>query len=236
MDWYVILLIALLDVFLLVGLTVLVVTLYEKRSSRNQSRVFMKQVEEVHALYQEMRGWRHDYHNHLQLLKSYLAEGEYKKAEAYVEELEGNLRSVRLLSETGNFPVDGILNSKLTIALKKGIHIDYTLHVPKTISVSDLDLCTILGNLLDNAIESAECTKEPFLRLYLGIFQEQFYISCTNSTNEKIRKLDSDYVSKKRGNHGHGLKRIDLAVARNGGFVNRKNEPGVFATEILLPL
>ena len=45
MDWYVILLIALLDVFLLVGLTVLVVTLYEKRSSRNQSRVFMKQVE-----------------------------------------------------------------------------------------------------------------------------------------------------------------------------------------------
>ena len=236
MEWYAVLSIVVLDLFLLVALSCLIVALYEKSVSRNQSKIFLKQVEEVHALYQEMRGWRHDYHNHLQLLKSYLAEGNLQKAEQYIEELEGNLRSIRLLSETGNFPVDGILNSKLTIALKKGIRIDYTLHVPKTISVSDLDLCIILGNLLDNAIESAERTKDPFIRLYLGTFQQQFYISCTNSTMETVRKIDSEYVSKKRGNHGHGLKRIDSAVARNNGFVNRKNEPGVFATEILLPI
>ncbi len=45
-----------------------------------------------------------------------------------------------------------------------------------------------------------------------------------------------EYITTKRGNHGHGLKRINNTVEKYGGFINRKNEPGVFATEIMLPL
>lgn len=48
--------------------------------------------------------------------------------------------------------------------------------------------------------------------------------------------MDSEYISKKRGNHGHGLKRINLVVEKYGGYINRQNEPGVFVTEIMLPL
>lgn len=67
-------------------------------------------------------------------------------------------------------------------------------------------------------------------------FKKQLYLSVTNSTHETIRKLDSDYISKKRGNHGHGLKRIHLVVEKYEGYLNQQNEPGVFVTEILLPL
>ena len=78
--------------------------------------------------------------------------------------------------------------------------------------------------------------EERFLRLYIGVFRKQLYISVTNATGEVIKKLDNEYITAKRGNHGHGLKRIDNTVEKYGGFINRKNEPGVFATEIMLPL
>ena len=48
--------------------------------------------------------------------------------------------------------------------------------------------------------------------------------------------LDSEYITTKRGNHGHGLKRINLVVEKYEGYINRQNEPGVFVTEIMLPL
>ena len=75
-----------------------------------------------------------------------------------------------------------------------------------------------------------------FLRLYINVLKQQLYITITNATAETVRKIDAAYISTKRGNHGHGLKRIDRVVKKYDGYVNRKNEPGVFVTEILLPL
>jgi len=66
--------------------------------------------------------------------------------------------------------------------------------------------------------------------------KEQLYLSVTNSTSEKIRRIDKEYISNKRGNHGHGLRRIDNIVEKYEGYINRKNEPEVFATEVMLPL
>ena len=53
---------------------------------------------------------------------------------------------------------------------------------------------------------------------------------------DTVLKLDSEYITTKRGNHGHGLKRINLVVEKYEGYINRQNEPGVFVTEIMLPL
>lgn len=111
--------------------------------------------------------------------------------------------------------------------------------MPEEISISDIDLCVLIGNILDNAVESCEAMEEKeerFLRVYISILKQQLYISVTNSTKEKLRKFDFEYITNKRGNHGHGLKRIDNIVNKYDGFINRKNEPGVFVTEIMLAL
>jgi sensor histidine kinase regulating citrate/malate metabolism len=186
-----------------------------------------------------MRGWRHDYHNHMQLLKAHLAMGQYEQAKNYLNQLEEDLDSIDVAYKTGNVSLDAILNSKLSVAEKQGIEIHSKATVPEKLAVSDVDLCVVIGNLLDNAMESCEKMKvdeQRFLRVYIGVFKQQLYISVTNSTNEVIRKLDKEYISSKRGNHGHGLKRIDTIVEKYDGFINRKNEPGVFVTEIMLPL
>ena len=211
---------------------------YEESMVEYQNQVMKKQVEEVQNLYLTMRGWRHDYHNHLQALKAQLSMGQTELAQQYLGKLEQDLDGIRQMVESGNVSLDAILNSKLSYAQKKEIALNYKATVPQRLTVSDIDLCVLIGNLIDNAVES--CEKLPvekrFIRLYIGVFREQLYISVTNATGEVVRRLDEEYITTKRGNHGHGLKRINNTVEKYGGFINRKNEPGVFATEVMLPL
>lgn len=213
---------------------------FEEKNIEYQNQLLQKQMEEVQNIYMTMRGWRHDYHNHLQSMKAYVQMGEYEKLGGYLGLLEQDLDQVNQLIETGNVNLDAILNSKLSLALKNGIAVDYTAKCPAALSVSDIDLCALIGNLIDNAVEACEKVQaeqgEAFLRLYIGVLKQQLYISVTNATNEVVRKLDSEYITNKRGNHGHGLKRINLVVDKYGGYINRQNEPGVFVTEIMLPL
>ena len=82
--------------------------------------------------------------------------------------------------------------------------------IPKELSVSDIDLCVVIGNLIDNAVEACRTVKkeEQFLRLYIAPLKQQLYITVTNATSEVVRKLDEEYISKQRGDHGHGLKPV----------------------------
>ncbi len=224
------------------GIVALAVWLIRRRSDRRiaayQNKLLARQIVEVENLYTTMRGWRHDYHNHLQTLKARLDMGQTDGAREYLDRLEQDLDGIHALAETGNVSVDAILNAKLSLVLKSGIDLNFKATVPKNLTVSDIDLCVILGNLIDNAVESCEKVDEAdrFFRLYINVLKQQLYITISNATTETVRKIDAAYISTKRGNHGHGLKRIDRVVEKYDGYVNRKNEPGVFVTEILLPL
>lgn len=212
---------------------------YEESVAEYQFKTVQKHVEEVQSIYMTMRGWRHDYHNHMQTLKAHLAMKHYDLADEYLNELENDLDRIDFIVKSGNVNLDAILNSKLSLAQEKQIDINCKVSVPEKLKITDIDLCVLLGNLCDNAVESCETmeeSEEKFIRLYIGIFKKQLYISVTNSTKELVRKFDHEYITNKRGNHGHGLKRIDNIVNKYEGFINRKNEPGVFVTEIMLPL
>ncbi|QVK21785.1 GHKL domain-containing protein [Mycoplasmatota bacterium] len=212
---------------------------YEDIATEYQNKILDKQVKEVQNIYLTMRSWRHDYHNHLQKLKAHIMMDQIKEANEYLNELEIDLDSVNQLVESGNVNLDAILNSKLSLAIKNNVEIKYKAKVPEKLTISDIDLCVLIGNLIDNAVEACEKIKDKspkFVRLYIGVFKQQLYISVANSTNEIIRKLDDEYITTKRGNHGHGLKRINNVVDKYSGFINRQNEPKVFVSEVLLPL
>lgn len=152
----------------------------EEKNMEYQNALLEKQVQEVQNIYLTMRGWRHDYHNHLQAMKAYVKMGEYDRLEEYLGLLEQDLDHVNQLIETGNVNLDAILNSKISLAQKNGIAIDYQAKCPETLAVSDIDLCALIGNLLDNAVESCEklTAEKPFIRLYIGVLKNSFTFRC----------------------------------------------------------
>ncbi|MDE6221265.1 MAG: GHKL domain-containing protein [Lachnospiraceae bacterium] len=209
-----------------------------RRISRFQNELVNRHYDEVDTMYRKMRGWRHDYHNHIQTLMAYLSMAQYDEASGYLEQLTEDLAKVDTVLRTGNVKVDAILNSKLALIQERNINVDATAIVPKEISVPDIDLSVLIGNLMDNAMEA--CAKLPeeerFIRVYIDVIKKQLYISVTNSMNGKAKRRGNHFLSDKQGNHGFGLLRIDDIVARHGGYLNRKAEDGVFATEVMLPL
>ncbi len=203
-----------------------------------QDSILKKQRDEVENVYNTMRGWRHDYHNHMQTLKAYLGMNQIDQISEYLDHLEEDLDSIDIAIRTGNTSVNAILSSKISIAKKRNINVNCKATVPSDLKISDVHLCAIIGNLLDNAIEACEKIPEEkrFVRVYIGLFKQQLYISVTNSTESTRRKKLTELITSKKGEHGLGLRRVDRLVEQYEGYVNRKNEPGVFATEIMLPL
>ena len=211
---------------------------FETSTERFQQEVLSRQYDEIRGIYLDMRGWRHDYHNHLQVMKADLAAGHLEELSAYLDELERDLDRVDTYVKSGNLMVDAILNSKLSLAEKDGVAVTCKAVVPESLAVDDVDLCVILGNLLDNAIES--CEKLPadgrWLRVYLAARGSQLYVSIQNSAVEDPSFNARNYITEKRGNHGLGMKRVAAVVDKYEGFLNLANEPGIFAAEVSLPL
>lgn len=217
-------------------------TLYnmiDRRIERFQSELIEKQVREIQNMYKQVRGWRHDYRNHIQNMKIQLAQGNYAELDSYLDSLADDLTTVDTVIKTGNVMADAILNSKLSVAEKLNIRINVKANIPNNIPLSDVELCAVLGNLLDNAAEA--CAKLPesdrFMRIYIGCLKNQLYMSVQNSAGD-VKKIAGRYLSTKQsdGEHGYGIFRIDRVAKKYGGYVNRQNEEGVFATEIMVPL
>ena len=135
--------------------------LIDKRIAQYQNEIIAKHYEEVQNIYKEMRGWRHDYHNHIQTMKAYIALSQTDKLDAYLDRLDADLGAVDTVVKTGNIMVDAILNSKLSLAKSHGIIINAKATIPDEISIIDIDLCVIIGNLLDNAIEACMKVENP---------------------------------------------------------------------------
>ena len=104
--------------------------------------------------------------------------------------------------------------------------------------MSELDLCCILGNLFDNAMDASAALPEAerLIRVYLDMKGTQLYISFTNFTaSKKQTKLAGRFATTKGAGHGFGLVRIDAIVEKLDGYLSRNSEDGAFTTEILIP-
>ena len=211
---------------------------YEVRAEQFQRDVTGYQYEEIKNIYMNMRGWRHDYHNHLQVLKAQLALGNQEEAREYLDKLERDLDRVDTWVKSGNLMVDAVLNGKLSMAEQKQIPVNCSAGLPESLPVEDVDLCVILGNLLDNALESCEKlpAEQRFLRVYMAVNRKQLYVSVQNAAKEELDFKERNYITDRRGEHGFGMKRVQALVEKYEGYLHLANEPGIFAAEVTIPL
>lgn len=210
----------------------------DKRIAAYQRELIETHYREVENMYRQIRGWRHDYRNHIQMMKVLAANGDMDALKAYLDELDTDLNTVDTVVKTGNPMADAILNSKISLARSRDIPTQVDAHIPVKLKMSELDLCCIIGNLFDNAMEASMALPEEkrMIRVYMDMKGTQLYISFTNFTAaKKLNKVGKGFRTSKGEGHGFGLVRMDDIVSRYDGYLSRNSEDGAFTTEILIP-
>ena len=210
----------------------------DKRIAAYQRELIETHYREVENMYRQIRGWRHDYRNHIQMMKVLAASGDMDALKVYLDELDTDLNTVDTVVKTGNPMADAILNSKISLARSRNIPTQVDAHIPVKLKMSELDLCCIIGNLFDNAMEASMALPEEkrMIRVYMDMKGTQLYISFTNFTAaKKLSKVGRGFKTSKGEGHGFGLVRVDDIESRYDGYLSRNSEDGAFTTEILIP-
>ena len=195
-----------------------------------------KHLNEVRLIHQEMRGFKHDFHHHLQTLRAHLESGETERALAYIDQLDKELKNVGTLLKTGNVSLDAVLSAKLAQAKAKNIAVTVKANVPDKLTLSDIELGIVVGNLLDNAMEAClSVPEERFIRLYISMKGNMLYFSMLNTAGVKKKKTSSFFKTQKDGMHGFGLRRAEAILEKHGGWIKYNSEDGAFTSEFLVP-
>ena len=210
----------------------------DKQIEKYQRDLIDTHYQEIETMYTKMRGWRHNYRNHIQVMKALAEKGDIETIKDYLNKLDEDLTTIDMVVKTGNTMADAILNSKISLAKSKGIKVKVDAHIPIKLKMSELDLCAILGNLFDNAIEANLPLPEDerLIRVYMDMKNTQLYISFTNFTaSGKLAKEANLFKTTKGDGHGFGLVSIDSIIEKLDGYISRNSEDGAFTTEILIP-
>ncbi len=203
-----------------------------------ENRMYAKQLEILLQSQEYVRIFRHDMKNHMQLIHTWLENGEYGKAMEYVGKLGEKHGIAQEYVKTENIEVDSILNYKLDLICRRikcvpQIYID----IPREPVMSEVDMNIILGNLLDNAAEAMERAEEKYLNLQMTYFKNIMYISLYNSYDGKLEfgKDGKIRTRKADGNeHGIGLRSIELVVKKYDGAIKISHENCIFKVDLVL--
>ena len=110
----------------------------DKRIAVYQRELIETHYREVENMYRQMRGWRHDYRNHIQTMKILAANDDLQGLKQYLDELDHDLNTLDLVVKTGNAMADAILNSKISLARAKDINVHVDAHIPVKLKMSEM--------------------------------------------------------------------------------------------------
>lgn len=192
--------------------------------------------------YEELRTIRHEIKNHNFYMKAMLDEGKLDEMRKYLEKVTAQGTKFLKSYDSGNYVVDVVMTHELAVAKNHGVVIQPTIIVPKKLPYSDDDICSLLSNLLDNAIESAAQSgqEQPTVRVNVLPRQEVLLIRVENPVDRSIpafRRLSLETTKKgNRAMHGFGTKIIRRIAEKYNGSVKYDLRDGVFVADVMLEL
>lgn len=180
----------------------------------------------------------HDLKHQITLLK---AEANSRKSIRYLEEMEQDIRSYEAQNKTGNKVLDAVLTSKSLYCQNKDISLTCVADGTLLDFMAEMDISALFGNMLDNAIESAEKLEDKEKRLiHFSVAQQKGFlrIRVENYTEEDISFRNGMPVTTKKDKHlhGFGMKSIQSTVRKYGGSVTAGVRDNWFEIRVLIPM
>ena len=194
------------------------------RLKSEQAELLERDYTAVNRAYQVNARLFHDLHNHIGVLRQFLTHEKYGEAVRYLDELQAPVRNLTATVWTGDETADYLINSKAAMAEEAGIRFQAQVEFPRRTNIRSVDLCAILGNLLDNAIEAARQVTDPSGRtvaLTIRRIHQMLVIKVENSfSSAPVQENGELKTTKTEGSlHGWGLKSAQTAAEKYDGMV-----------------
>lgn len=228
--------------------------LYQKNlalTEENRQKQFeQQQFELLNNTNQILRSWKHDFQNHLTTIQIMMENQKYQETQAYLNTISQDLNKSSWQVRTGNSIIDAVLTSKLPRIQDGNIEFIHSIFLPDRLPLGSIELTSLLGNLMDNAIDACEQIPENndadtaqekrkrYIHLEIKPYNQNLFLDITNSSSGKYRyNISHTLISTKKGfGHGIGLKRIEQMVSEADGFLQITPETDSFHVNILMPL
>lgn len=196
--------------------------------------------------YSQAERLRHDLKNHVLALLGLWEEQAWEKLGDYLKRMEGSAQLGTNEEATGNRAADALLCQKRKQAEEKGIAWECDVRIPKQCGIKEFDLCVLLGNLLDNALEACErlqrkgVEKEQGERLFIRVGAQTvkscFLLEVKNSMDAEERQANGSIKEGNLRGHGIGLLNVGDVVRRYNGVMNTEIQDSMFDISVLFPL
>ena len=201
-----------------------------------------RQNEEIINSTHSLRVFKHDIMNHMSILYKLVENGKNSDALKYIYQINNSIERTSYTISTGIIPIDCIMTAKLSKALDNNISIKHQIHFPANYNISDMDLCSLISNLLDNAIEAnckLDITKRR-LQIEIKPYNNMLLLFISNSSNGiYLYGGNGNLLTTKTSNkneHGIGIKRINEIVKKYNGIIEFDPGTEIFSVSILFPL
>ena len=203
-----------------------------------QNEYYVKQFDMIRENMGNVERLKHDMKNHIFMLKSLYDNGENDEYEEYFEEILKEVEGKEKIINSGNVIVDSIVNYKLESLEADNVELLVNINIPAKIEISDFDLTTILGNLLDNAIRAVKETEEnKYLSIDIQYKSGRLIIRFVNSYKHiEKSKMGNYFISTKEDKNKHGIGQINIerTVDKYDGIIDVKYGDKKFETMIIL--
>lgn len=211
----------------------------EQENVALQNKLLAKNYQVAKDSYESNARLYHDMGNHFAIIQNYLADGKVEEAKAYLDRWGKDRAAYSVERFTGIEAVDYILSQKAELARQQNIETSIHAEYPKDCNIDPIDLCTILTNLLDNAIEACEKLSETStktLSVTIRRINQFIIIRVANSCMEEPRIIKGNLVTSKadRRHHGWGMKNIKSAVEKYHGTMEYEYSENVFTVSVML--
>lgn len=211
----------------------------EQENIALQNELLAKSYQVAKESYESNARLYHDMGNHFSMIQSYLADGKVEEARTYLDRLGKDRAAYSVERFTGIEAVDYILSQKAAFARQQNVETSIHAEYPKDCKIDPVDLCTILTNLLDNAMEA--CGKLPeasakILSVTIRRINQFIIIQIANSCIEEPVISKGNFKTSKtdKRHHGWGMKNVRLAVEKYYGTMEHEYNKNMFIVSVML--
>lgn len=206
---------------------------------KTKNQILEENYQALYDIYGANAKLYHDMNNHLSVLYRLLEQEKYSQAMEYISSLSSPVRELASAVWTGIPLVDGILNTKAALAERKGIAMKINAEYPRNAEIASDDLCIILANLIDNAIEASGKETDGarrFVEVTIRRIPTFLLIRVRNNAPTPPRRRWGRFQTDKpdRKNHGLGLLSVEETVEKYEGTLSLEYEEGKFEASAIL--